>query len=56
MPTDTVPEAGYEDIALAAVESTAAVRRILASLPPKQRATIAYATSLIYRTTRSGAS
>lgn len=41
MPTDTIPEAGYEDRALAAVESTAAVRRILASLPPKQRAAIA---------------
>lgn len=39
--TDTIPEVGYEDTALAAVESTAAVRRILASLPPKQRAAIA---------------
>ncbi|NYT92600.1 SigE family RNA polymerase sigma factor [Salinispora sp. H7-4] len=41
VPTGTLPEAGYEDTALAAVESTAVVRRILASLPPKQRAAIA---------------
>lgn len=40
-PTDKVPEIAREDSALAAVDSTAAVRQILASLPPKQRAVIA---------------
>ncbi len=41
MPTDRIPEIAREDTALAAVESTAAVRQILAGLPPKQRAAIA---------------
>lgn len=40
-PTDTIPETVREDTALAAVDSTAAIRHILASLPPKQRAAIA---------------
>ncbi|MEU7998870.1 SigE family RNA polymerase sigma factor [Micromonospora sp. NPDC049060] len=41
MPTDRIPETGCDDPALAAVDSTAAVRQILASLPPKQQAAIA---------------
>lgn len=41
MPTDKIPETAREDTALAAVDSAAAVRQILASLPPKQRAAIA---------------
>jgi RNA polymerase sigma-70 factor (sigma-E family) len=40
-PTDRLPEPAREDAALAAVDSTAAVRQVLASLPPKQRAAIA---------------
>ncbi|WP_019901775.1 SigE family RNA polymerase sigma factor [Salinispora arenicola] len=40
-PTDRVPEIAREDSALAAADSTAAVRQILASLPPKQRAVVA---------------
>ncbi|MCN0176841.1 SigE family RNA polymerase sigma factor [Salinispora arenicola] len=41
VPICTIPEIAREDTALAAVDSTATVRRILASLPPKQRAVIA---------------
>ncbi|MET7951223.1 SigE family RNA polymerase sigma factor [Micromonospora sp. NPDC005324] len=41
MPTDKIPEAGREDAGLAAVDSTAAIRQVLANLPPKQRAAIA---------------
>ncbi|MDI6106027.1 SigE family RNA polymerase sigma factor [Actinoplanes sp. NEAU-A12] len=39
-PTDKIPETGREDTGLASVDSTAAVRQMLASLPPKQRAAI----------------
>ena len=38
---ETVPDAGREDGRLAAVDSAAAVRQLLAYLPPKQRAAIA---------------
>jgi RNA polymerase sigma-70 factor (sigma-E family) len=40
-PTDRLPETADEDAALAGVDSAAAVRQILAGLPPKQRAAIA---------------
>jgi RNA polymerase sigma factor (sigma-70 family) len=40
IPVERVPESGREDAGLAAVDSTAVIRQILSSLPPKQRAAI----------------
>ena len=41
LPVERLPDAGHEDDALAAVDSAAAVRSVLAGLPPKQRAAVA---------------
>jgi RNA polymerase sigma-70 factor (sigma-E family) len=41
LPVERLPDAGREDDAFAAVDSAAAVRQVLAGLPPKQRAAIA---------------
>ncbi|WP_433533174.1 SigE family RNA polymerase sigma factor [Micromonospora sp. CA-263727] len=41
IPVERVPESAWEDAGLAAVDSTAVIRQILGSLPPKQRAAIA---------------
>ncbi|MBO3741860.1 SigE family RNA polymerase sigma factor [Actinoplanes flavus] len=41
IPVATVPDTAREDGALASVESSAAIRQILAGLPPPQRAAIA---------------
>ncbi|SHN35092.1 SigE family RNA polymerase sigma factor [Cryptosporangium aurantiacum] len=40
IPVEQVPDAGREDDALAAVDSAAVVRQVLAGLPPKQRAAV----------------
>jgi RNA polymerase sigma-70 factor (sigma-E family) len=41
IPVETVPDRGREDAGFAAVDAASAVRRLLAGLPPKQRAAIA---------------
>ncbi|GIH05338.1 RNA polymerase sigma24 factor [Rhizocola hellebori] len=41
IPVATLPEAGKEDTGFAAVDATSDVRRLLAELPPKQRAAVA---------------
>ncbi|GAA0267397.1 SigE family RNA polymerase sigma factor [Cryptosporangium japonicum] len=41
LPVERLPDAGREDPSLAAVDSAAATRQVLAGLPPKQRAAIA---------------